>query len=70
MQVAAAAAASCGVSAETGRAWMDAAKAGDISTLSAMLRHDPVLLSYKVSSHGVCVNLLIVVLLTPLMLIQ
>ncbi|GAX75696.1 hypothetical protein CEUSTIGMA_g3139.t1 [Chlamydomonas eustigma] len=46
-QAAAAAAASCGVRAETGRAWMDAAKAGDVHTLSKMLQRDPVLLSYK-----------------------
>ena len=43
------AAAACGVAPDQGRAWLDAAKAGHVGTLSSMLASNLRLLHYKAS---------------------
>ena len=48
-QAAAAAAAACGVGPDEGRAWMEAAKQGHVTTLASMLAANPKLLHYQAS---------------------
>ena len=46
--MAAAASSACGIPKDTGRKWMDAAKAGHLATLSEMLTSDSRLMHYQV----------------------
>lgn len=48
-RAAAVAAAAMGVTISQGRSWLEAAKAGDVAQLSALLHTNPKLLHYQVS---------------------